>query len=187
MNFGIGRAKAVFLILVFASIAFVLFISGERDAASRPVFIFAYGSNLEKATFSSRAGGFENAAPAKLPGYALAFQANRNSEFGVANIVYDAGGEVPGAIYTISREQEHALDASMGAPDFYRRITARAVAADGRWMDVETYILAGNAHAAHPSRPSVEAAAKGLEQFGYGDAELGALTDAAGKAGDASG
>lgn len=175
----------MFFALVAVSIAFVAFLHFGSQYENKPLFVFAYGGNLDKATFISRAGGFENAAPARLDGYRLVFQTNRNTEFGVANIVNDAGGSVPGVIYTLGREQMRALDENMGVPDFYRKISAKATLPDGTQMDVETYSLAGEASFAPPSRPTVEAAAKGLVQAGYGSAETDALAKAAAEAGAA--
>ena len=171
--------KLVFVFLIVLSALFAAFLAYGRSEAQHPVFIFAYGGNLEKATFSSRSGGFENAAPAKLEGFALAFQSNKNSEFGVANIVALDGGEVAGAVYTVSYEQARALDSEMGVPGFYRRMGVKATLPDGKTIDVQTYALAGDAHAAPPSRPTMEAAAKGLSQFGWGADEENALAGAA--------
>ena len=175
----IPPAKLVFIALVFVSLSFLAYMYSIYSNAGKPVFVFAYGGNLEKATFASRSGSFENAAPARLEGFALVFQTNRGTAFGVANIVKDGNASVPGAIYTLDRQQAHSLDAAMGVPDFYRQIAAKATLPDGTLVDVETYLLAGTPSFAPPSRPIVEAAAKGLEQFGYGAAEEDSLAKAA--------
>lgn len=171
--------RFAFLALVFISFAFLAFVYFENSYSNKPVFVFAYGGNLEKATFSSRSGGFGNAAPARLDGFSLAFQTNRNTEFGVANMVPDASGSVPGAIYTLDRLQSRALDADMGVPDFYRKAAVKATLPDGTMVDAETHILAGEPSFAPPSRPTMQAAAKGLAQFGYGSDDEGMLANAA--------
>ncbi|MFA6489677.1 MAG: gamma-glutamylcyclotransferase family protein [Candidatus Micrarchaeia archaeon] len=177
--------KILFFALVAVSLAFVAFLHFGNSYENKPLFVFAYGGNLDKATFISRAGGFENAAPARLDGYRLVFQTNKNTEFGVANVVKDAGGSVPGVIYTLNMEQGRALDKSMGVPYFYGKISTKATLPDGTQMDVETYALAGEAFFAPPSRPTVEAAAKGLAQAGYGSVEADSLAKAAAEAGAA--
>jgi gamma-glutamylcyclotransferase (GGCT)/AIG2-like uncharacterized protein YtfP len=173
-----GKEKAVFAFFVIASAFFIAFAAQEFEKKKMPVFVFAYGPNLDKATFVSRAGGFESAAPAKLEGFRLEF-ASQGKAFGTANIVEDGKSSVAGAIYTISYWQAQRLDEAMGVPGFYQRKEVMATLPDGRKAKAEAYVLAGNVHYAPPSRPTVEAAARGLEQFGYGQQEKDALAAAA--------
>ena len=177
-----GFEKAVFLALIFVSLLFLAFLYFESEYAKRPTFIFAYGGNLEKATFASRSGGFDNAAPAVLYGYRLEFETNKGTQFGVANIVKDENDSVPGAVYTLDRQEADALDADMGVPGFYGKISAKATLPDGTQVDVETHSLSGTPSLAPPSRPTVEAAAKGLQEFGYGQNESQQIIDAAARA-----
>ena len=174
--------KLAFFALVCISLLFLAFVYFESGYAKRPAFIFAYGANLEKATFASRSGGFDNAAPARLDGYRLEFGTNKGTQFGVANIVKDENGSVPGAVYTLDRQEANALDADMGVPGFYGKISAKATLPDGTQVDVETHSLSGTPSLAPPSRPTVEAAAKGLQEFGYGQNESQLIVDAAASA-----
>lgn len=148
----------------------------------KPVAFFAYGANLEEGTMRARAGWDGNASPAVLPGFRLVFQTNRDSWFGVANAIPDPSSSVAGAIYTLTPEQEKELDSESGVPDFYQKIKVRAMQRGGGEADAATYVLSGSPSFAPPSRPTVLAASKGLQQFGYAQSDQDNLVAAASEA-----
>lgn len=173
--------KIIFAALVLVSFAFLVFIAMPREE-KKPVAFFAYGANLDASTLRARAGGFENSTAAVLRGYKLAFQSNRNTEFGVANIVPDGSASVVGAIYVLTPGQMDALDKSANVPNFYAKKNVRVELANGQELDAVAYYLAGSAVFAAPSRPTLYAASEGLAQFGYGKGEQEGLSAAAAEA-----
>ena len=66
-------------------------------------YYFAYGSNLHLEQMRRRCPGCRAVGACRLPGFELVFRR-------VADIVPSLGGSVPGAIYSISRTDEMALD-----------------------------------------------------------------------------
>lgn len=152
-----------------------------------PVAFFAYGSNLEISTMRARAGGAENATPAILRGYRLAFQTNRDSEFGVANAIQDQSSFIAGAIYMLTPEQAKALDKASGVPDFYQKIPIVAEMQGGAKLPAATHVLSGAPSFAPPSRPIVLALSEGLQQFGYSQPEQDKVAAAASEAQQKSG
>ncbi len=172
------QARIIFAALLILSFAFLIIIAIPKEE-QKPIAFFAYGTNLDRATMKARAGGFENATAARLEGYRLAFQSSKNREFGVANIVQDEPASVPGAVYFLTAEQMASLDKSAGFPNFYNKKDVKALLAGGSEISAVAYYLNGNARFEAPSRPTVLASSKGLEQFGYGQEEQSALVDAA--------
>ena len=165
--------------IVFAALACVL-LAGLAFVAlgalpKQPVAFFAYGANLAKGTMSARAGGYVNATPAYLPGYALVFasQDARPAQYGVANSVQSPGGNasVPGALYYLTQEQMAALDKYAGVPDFYRRREVEALSG-GNVVKAQAYFLSGGTHLAAPSRLYLESVIDGAKQWGYGIADI---------------
>ena len=176
--------------IIFMALAGVLFLGltflAMQWIPKPPVAFFAYGGNLAKSAMNSRAGGFINATPAKLPGFSLAFagQDSRPAEFGVATIMWNGSTSVDGALYYLTPGQMAALDKQAGEPDFYRRTEVKAILPDGSIADAQAYILAGNTHLAAPSRPYYLSILGGMGEWGYGKGDLdAAVEDAAAKQG----
>ena len=105
----------------------------------------------------------------------------------MANAIPDPSSSVSGAIYMLTPEQEKELDKKSGVPDFYQKITVRARQKGGADVPAVTYVLSGSPSFAPPSRPTVLAASKGLQQFGYSQSEQDTLADAASEAQQKSG
>ncbi len=167
-----SRPKIVFAILALACLFFAAYVFWNEAEKGKPIAFFAYGANLGSSTLRSRAGGFESAEPARLPGYRLEFRSNRQSEFGVADMVADANGSVAGGLYMLTASEAAALDKAEGVPGFYRKIGVVAVRADGKGIPAVAYVLAGTAHFAAPSRPYLNATVGALLEFGYGKETL---------------
>jgi len=172
-------AKLVFATLAIAAAIFAVSIFCLHSQAGKPVYFFAYGASLDSATMKARAGGFSNATAATASGFRLAFQTNKHSEFGVANLAEEPGGRVNGAVYALSSEQFSELGKASGSGGFYRLLPLKAQCADGESVDAVTFVLAGETAAAAPSRPYLLAVSNGMRQFGYGASELGELSAAA--------
>ncbi len=179
--------KAAFALLAFACIAAILWLAAGRNET--PALFFAYGANLDPGTMGARAGGYLNASAASLEGYRLAFQTNRDSKFGVANIVAEENASVDGAVYWLSGQQARSLDEKSGVPGFYRKITVE-VDSGGRMLDATAYLLDGSPVFMPPSKPYVDAAAAGLRHFGYGskggDTLVAAAAEAQARKGEAA-
>jgi hypothetical protein len=79
------------------------------------VLYFAYGSNLNHAAMAQRCPLAKPIGPIKLPDARLVFR-------GVADCIYEAGGECPGGVWKITPECERALDRYEGVSGgFYRK------------------------------------------------------------------
>ncbi len=175
------KIKIAFILLVLLSLVFLAVIVLPKPLPGPEAF-FAYGASLEFSTMRARAGGFANETPAALLGYRLVFQTNRHSEFGVANIVPDENSQVPGAVYFLSGEQAMALDGNSGSPGFYRKIPVTVTASNGSTINAVTYALSGSPTFAPPALATMQAASKGLQQFGYAKSEQDKLAAAAAEA-----
>src|SRR5207247_9395978 len=78
------------------------------SALVSPVWYFAYGSNMETATFQGRRGiSFSRALPARASGWRIVFDKPPVVPGGgaVANIVIDPAGGVFGVLYEITPER----------------------------------------------------------------------------------
>ena len=171
------RGKLLFIFAILACAAFLAFIATQKSGQGT-FALFAYGADLQKETMAARAGGFAGSAAARAYGYHLAFESNRESEFGVANIVEDQNGSVAGAVYWLTEGQIEKLEAFSG-PGFYVRKTVIVRLDNGSEVAVVAHVLAGSAHVMPPSKPTVAAIAAGLAEFGYGQEESDNLASAA--------
>jgi cation transport regulator ChaC len=80
---------------------------------------FAYGSNMQTATFRGRRGiEFHRALAVRAPGWRLVLDKPPLLPIGesFANIVRDAGAEVLGVAYEVSTEALHTIDLTEGVP-----------------------------------------------------------------------
>jgi hypothetical protein len=78
---------------------------------------FAYGSNMQTATFCGRRGiEFERAVAARAPGWRLVFDKPSLLPIGegFANIVPDPHGEVVGVAYLVSLDSLDTIDLTEG-------------------------------------------------------------------------
>jgi len=95
---------------------------------------FAYGSNMQSATFSGRRGiAFHAAIAGRVGGWRLVFDKPPLIPIGesFANIIADRDAEVLGVLYQIDAADLAHLDISEGVPiGNYQRITVRATPLD---------------------------------------------------------
>ncbi|MEE8312663.1 MAG: gamma-glutamylcyclotransferase family protein [Candidatus Binatia bacterium] len=112
------------------------------DATSDALWYFAYGSNMQRATFCERRGLVPtSSAWARLVGYRLCFDlAVGSGERGVANLVADSDASVHGVLHRITRVQAERLDRSEGVHrGYYDRIVVSALVEGARSVPAFTY------------------------------------------------
>jgi cation transport regulator ChaC len=120
-----------------------------------PLWYFAYGSNLDPATFEGRRRMRPSAAhPVRLDGFALVFDLPvGEGRRAVANLKRQAGESVHGVAYRIRAEDAERLDQSEGVHrGYYARTAVRVMAAGGQQLDAFTYL---SCHGQPGRRPSV--------------------------------
>ncbi len=97
------------------------------DAPEPTVWYFAYGSNLQRATFCGRRGIVcLRAVPVRVPGWRLVFDKPSivPSRHATANIVAEDGAEVLGVAYEITESDHQHVELTEGVSlGNYRRIT----------------------------------------------------------------
>lgn len=104
---------------------------------------FAYGSNMQRATFVERRGMRPTACRrAYLDGHRIAFDLPVGpGERGVANLVVEAGARTWGVAYRLSHEACAFLDRTEGVDrGFYRRIAIEAVTDEGERLSAFAYL-----------------------------------------------
>ena len=101
-----------------------------KGALVSPVWYFAYGSNMETATFRGRRGiSFSRALPARASGWRIVFDKPPVVPGGgaVANIVTEPAGVVFGVLYEITPEQLAHVELTEGVLiGNYHRVKMRA-------------------------------------------------------------
>jgi gamma-glutamylcyclotransferase (GGCT)/AIG2-like uncharacterized protein YtfP len=114
---------------------------------------FAYGANLNIENMAQRCPGAVAIQPWHLDDYRLMFS-------GVATVVPEAKGRVPGALWAITEACEQSLDVFEGYPWLYRK---QEIIMDG--MPIMFYVMNHSV----PSEPAVsylETIAQGYGDFG---------------------
>ena len=105
---------------------------------------FGYGSNMDAAQMRDRCPGATLLGIAVLKDHRLLI-----TEDGYATVVAHEGGRVMGALWTLTEQDERALDDYEGiATGFYRRASAR-VESDGQEVNALIYVAASTT----PGRP----------------------------------
>ena len=123
--------------------------------ASDTAWYFAYGSNMHDSAFIER----RRMRPlewrvARLKGYRLRFNLDGipKGRAAPANISPDAGAEVWGVLYRITRREMLRLNSTEGVPGGAYHPTWLAVEdVDGRAIEAMTYVATGNASDGRPS------------------------------------
>ena len=125
------------------------------DATGLTLWYFAYGSNLDPATFLGR----RRMRPletrvAVLENFELCFDLPVGpGERGVANVMAREGEEVWGALYRLTHPEAERLDRTEGVPhDAYRRLEVQARAHDGERIAAFTYQSGRGQAGRKPSR-----------------------------------
>lgn len=132
---------------------------------------FAYGSNMQQATFRGRRGiDVRQALTARLPGWRIVFDKPpllpvRES---YANIVADAAGEVHGVLYEILESELDHLDLSEGVRiGNYRRIGVPVrIDSTGEMRDAFTLVSERHDPSLRPSTRYVALLVEGATEHG---------------------
>ncbi|HLK09800.1 MAG TPA: gamma-glutamylcyclotransferase family protein [Candidatus Binatia bacterium] len=137
------------------------------------VWYFAYGSNMQTATFRGRRGiAFRRALPARAAGWRLVFDKPSLLAVGeaYANIVADAAAEVLGVLYEIGADDLGHLEATEGVPlgNYARREIAvePLAAAAGVPPSAVTFVSVQRDPSLRPSTRYVELVVAGAREHG---------------------
>ena len=135
------------------------------------MWYFAYGSNMQRATFCGRRTiDCSRALPARLVGWRLVFDKPPLVPIGesFANVVPDADAEVLGVLYEIGADDLAHIDLTEGVLiDNYRRVEVRIATLDGA-LEVDAYTLTSEKHAPElqPSTRYMALVIAGAEEIG---------------------
>jgi cation transport regulator ChaC len=114
------------------------------------LWYFAYGSNMQRATFVERRGMRpQRSVWGRLHGYRLTFHLPVGpGERGVANVIPDASATTYGVLHLITSEEFDRLDSTEGVGSgYYRRHSVEVVDRNGEkvaaWIYVSPHGVAG--------------------------------------------
>ena len=164
-----------------ASAPSVLFIE-KGVMASRTVWHFAYGSNMNRAQMLSRAGKILEEHNAFLPNYEVRFNKKVRGGTAGANIQPEAGKTVHGVLYKIEESAFRSLDRYEGVPEHYRRIEVQVTPEGGQPVPAQIYIASKVEKGLRPSGPYLQAMLDGAGEHNLPAAYIGEIKIAAGAA-----
>jgi cation transport regulator ChaC len=104
------------------------------------VWYFAYGSNMSRAQFRSRAGEVAEEQVGKLENYEILFNKKARGGSATANIHPAQGKNVYGVLYRIQEPALRTLDRFEGVPVHYRRIEVNVTLSDGNKVAAQAFI-----------------------------------------------
>ena len=133
-------------------------------------FYLAYGSNLNVEQMQYRCPGAIKVGTTYLEGYRITFRGNRFS--GVANIEPRKGSRVPVGIWSITQEDERALDRYEGFPWLYRKQEFRVKLPDLRTVSAIAYIMTPGRRWARPYPDYLHTIKQGYQDFGLNHRNL---------------
>jgi cation transport regulator ChaC len=139
---------------------------------------FAYGSNMQRATFVERRGMKPvRSVWGRLAGYRLTFDLPVGpGERGVANLVSDESAATYGVLHLISSEEFDRLDRTEGVHNgFYRRLAVVVTDRDGAATDAWTYVSTYGVPGRKPSSRYIGLLLEGAREHELPEAYLGAL------------
>ncbi len=117
------------------------------------MYYFAYGLYLSQKLMLERCPDSKPEFTAHLPNYKLVFVGwSRQWRGGMVSIRSFRGEKVPGAIYEVSDRDLRRLDNAQGYPANYTRLNVTVFDEDGEAIKAITYIKAGQADEAQPSK-----------------------------------
>ena len=131
---------------------------------SRKYYI-AYGSNLDVDQMLGRCPDAIEIGSDVIKDYELLFRGN-SRRYGVATIEPREGSSVPVGIWSISEDDERALDWYEGWPRLYEKQTFH-VRVKGREIPAMAYIMTPGHRIAEPTRAYLDTIARGYEDFGF--------------------
>jgi len=141
---------------------------------------FAYGSNLSREQFRSRAGQILEEINGQLKNYELRFNKKMRGGTASANIQPSAGKNVYGVLYKIPESAYRNLDRFEGVPVHYRRIEVRVAAKDGREINAQVYIASKVEKGLRPAAHYLQTILDGAAEHGMPAEYVQAVRDEAG-------
>jgi len=150
--------------------------------ASRTVWHFAYGSNMNRAQMLSRAGKILEEHNASLPNFEVRFNKKVRGGTAGANIQPSPGNTVHGVLYKIEEGAMRSLDRYEGVPDHYRRIEVQVTPEGGPPVPAQIYIASKVEKGLRPSAPYLQAMLDGAGEHNLPASYIGEIKTAAGAA-----
>jgi len=150
--------------------------------ASRTVWHFAYGSNMNRAQMLSRAGKILEEHNASLPNYEVRFNKKVRGGTAGANIQMSHGKTVHGVLYKIEEGAFRMLDRFEGVPEHYRRIEVQVTPEGGQPVPAQIYIASKVEKGLRPSPTYLQAILDGAGEHNLPASYIGEIKTAAGAA-----
>ena len=150
--------------------------------ASRTVWHFAYGSNMNRAQMLSRVGNILEEHNASLVNYELRFNKKVRGGTAGANVQPSSGKTVYGVLYKIEENSFRSLDRYEGVPEHYRRIEIRVKPDDGEAVPAQVYIASRIEKGLRPAPHYLQLILDGAGEHSFPAAYIGEIKTAAGTA-----
>jgi gamma-glutamylcyclotransferase len=150
--------------------------------ASRTVWHFAYGSNMNRAQMLARAGKILEEQNASLPNYEVRFNKKVRGGTAGANIQMSHGKTVHGVLYKIEEGAFRSLDRYEGVPEHYRRIEVQVTPEGGQPVPAQIYIASKVEKGLRPSPTYLQAILDGAGEHNLPASYIGEIKTAAGAA-----
>ena len=125
--------------------------------ASRTVWHFAYGSNMNRGQMLARAGKILEEHNASLPNYEVRFNKKVRGGTAGANIQLAHGKTVHGVLYKIEESALRSVDRYEGVPEHYRRIEVQVTPGRRAAVPAQMYIASKLEKGLRPSPPYLQA------------------------------
>jgi gamma-glutamylcyclotransferase len=150
--------------------------------ASRTVWHFAYGSNMNRAQMLSRAGNILEEHNASLPNFQLHFNKKVRGGTAGANVQPAPRKTVYGVLYKVDESALRSLDRYEGVPEHYRRIEIQVTPDGGQPVPAQVYIASKIEKGLRPSAHYLQAILDGAGEHSLPIAYIGEIKSAAGAA-----
>jgi cation transport regulator ChaC len=150
--------------------------------ASRTVWHFAYGSNMNRAQMLARVGNILEEHNASLPNYEVRFNKKVRGGTAGANIQPSQGKTVHGVLYKVEESAMRSLDRYEGVPDHYRRIEVQVTPEGGQPVPAQIYIASKLEKGLRPSPAYLQAMLDGAGEHNLPASYIGEIKSAAGAA-----
>ena len=150
--------------------------------ATRTVWHFAYGSNMNRAQMLARAGKILEEQNASLVNYEVRFNKKVRGGTAGANIQMSHGKTVHGVLYKIEEGAFRSLDRYEGVPEHYRRIEVQVLPEGGQPVPAQIYIASKVEKGLRPSPTYLQAILDGAGEHNLPASYIGEIKTAAGAA-----
>jgi gamma-glutamylcyclotransferase len=150
-------------------------VNKKGNMASRTVWYFAYGANMNSAQMRLRAGNIIEERNAQLPNYELRFNKKVRGGAGGPNVQPSLGKTVYGVLYKIEEGAFRSMDRYEGVPEHYRRIEVRVTPDSGDPVGAQVYIAARVQAGLRPSPHDLNAILEGAGEHSLPESYLGEI------------